>query len=285
VDSASKLGRAQAEDMERFLQEQPDDLDTHKRLLIFYTRNGTRFYDPSVATPARHRHELWMIEHHPEDPILSTPDGVPDPSEYAQVNKLWQALVAKPGAPAAILGNAAAALAATDLPAAEKLLQEAHRLDPQGPWQLRGDILDAASKRTPPVAGPAAAYDEGDFDGARKKAKDALKLNAPDSGAAIFEANMVLGLLAMRSGDRKSAIQFLQAAGNAPSSSELAYFEAPITYRLPSWLLKDGERESVIQFLERFAKTSIVDRDILLQSADLIRKNQKPIWYPQLDVK
>ena len=91
---------------------------------------------------------------------------------------------------------------------------------------------------------------------------------------------MLLGLLAMRDHDRKAALKYLRDAAGAPITEDLAYFDQPITYPVLSWLLKDGERDSVIQFLEQFAKTSSVDRAQLLESAALIRKGEKPVWYP-----
>lgn len=292
VESGKSLGRAQAEDVERHLDEHPDDLVARQKLLIFYAANGTRFYDPEIVVAARRKHILWMIAHHPEEPwlgqspgLLNPPlDQIADPDGYAQAKKLWLALVAKPDVPVAVLSNAAAFLADADTPLAEKL-------EPQGHWPER-----LANARHKPADGSPAAlalqaqssYDQGDqagYDAARKSAQDVLRQapnlgGDPDGGTAIFQANMVLGLLAMQNHDRKAAVKYMLDAGNAPSTEALAYTEQPITYRLPSWLLKDGERDTVIQFLERFAKTSIVSRQELLDSAALIRKGQKPAWYP-----
>jgi tetratricopeptide (TPR) repeat protein len=259
-DSAANMGRARAEDIERFLQENPDDLLSHKRLLIFYTENGTRFYDPKVALAARRRHVLWMIEHHPDDEVLGMADGVLSPAGppmmgdaagYAEAKKQWSALAGKPDASAAVRANAAAA---------EKLADPAQQHQP-----VENKALEL--------------YDQGDTDGAQKAAWAALG-QSPADGTTIFQANMVLGLAAMRKGDRKAAEIHLAKAGEAPATPELANFEQPVTYRLPSWLLKDGEREPVIQFLQRFAKTSVVDREELLASVELIRKGLKPAWFP-----
>jgi len=184
-DSAANMGRARAEDVERYLQENPDDLVSHQRLLIFYTENGTRFYDPAVAEAARLKHFQWLTTHHPDDELLHTP--------------------------------------------------------PQPP-PIENKALDL--------------YDQGDIDGAQKLAQQ-----TPQD----FQSNMVLGLIAMRKGDRKAAVGYLQKAGNPPN------FDQPVTYRLLSWLLKDGEREPVIQFLQRSGQT---------ESVDLIRKGLKPAWYP-----
>ncbi len=94
-DSGENLGRAQAEQVTAHLEEAPDDLAGREKLLYFYAANGTRFYDPAVVAAARRKHILWLIEHHPEDPILAQPAGVlravDDPAGLAQAKKLWQA--------------------------------------------------------------------------------------------------------------------------------------------------------------------------------------------------
>ena len=326
------MGRAQAEDVERHVAEAPDDTAAHTRLLIFYAAEGTRFYDPPAVVAARRKHILWMIEHHPDAPVLGERPGlinppidmIPDKDGYAQASKLWIALADKPDAPLPVLGNAAAFLSDTDKPLAEKYLLEAQARDPQGPWAARlgalyasalsgtdtkyiahvqqalsqaiDPVLLANAHRHKPADGSLealsqqaiASYDQGDPDGfaaARKNAQEVLQKapaakGEPGAAAAAFQANIVMGLLAMGDHDRKAALRYLSDAGNVPVAEELAYIEQPVVYRLLSWLLKDGERETVAQFLERFAKTSVVSRKQLLESAALIRKNQKPVWYP-----
>ena len=54
----------------------------------------------------------------------------------------------------------------------------------------------------------------------------------------------------------------------------------PFSQELPGVLLKYGERDSVIEFLERYAKLNPVREKFLLESAALIRKGIKPLWYP-----
>ncbi len=330
--SGKALSRAQAEDVERHLAEAPDDLAGREKLLLFYAQNGTRFYDPAIVIVARRKHILWLIAHHPELPLLGQRPGLidppldqlADPQGYAQIKKEWLALAAKPDAPLPVLGNAAAFLAASDKPLAEKFLQQARARDPQGPWGARLGALYASAlmdtdaayadhvreavaaaidpellanvHHHKPAEGSIEAlaqqaivsYSQGDpagFDAARKSALDVIR-KAPgvdkdaDAGTAVYQADMVLGLLAMRDRDRKTALKYLQNAAAAPITEDLAYFDQPITYPLLSVLLKDGERDSVIHFLEQFAKTSSVDRAQLLESAALIRKGQKPIWYP-----
>ncbi len=330
--SGKALSRAQAEDVERHLAEVPDDVASRQKLLLFYAENGTRFYDPAIVIAARRKHILWLIEHHPELPLLGQRPGLidppldqlADPQGYAQIKKEWLALAAKPDAPLPVLGNAAAFLTADDKPLAEKFLQQARARDPQGPWGARlgalyasaltgtdaayaGHVRQAVAAAIDPEVlanvhhhKPAdgslealaqqaiVSYAQGDqagFDAARKSALDVTHKapgmdKDPDAGTALYQADMLLGLLAMRDHDRKAALKYLRDAAGAPITEDLAYFDQPITYPVLSWLLKDGERASVIQFLEQFAKTSSVDRAQLLESAALIRKGEKPVWYP-----
>ena len=118
---------------------------------------------------------------------------------------------------------------------------------------------------------------------ARKCAREALQLaakfpNDPDHGTAIYNANMVLGLLALRAGNRKAAVQSMLDASKAPATEELAYSMTDFSLKLPEWLFKDGERNSVAEFLERFAQTSVSAKGYLQESAKAIRSGKKPLW-------
>ena len=120
---------------------------------------------------------------------------------------------------------------------------------------------------------------------ARRDAEEALALagnhrKVADYGTAIFKANMVLGMLAMRDGDKKTAVSRMLAASKAPRTDELAYSLGYFTYKLAGQLLKYGERDSVVEFLERFAQVNVSMKAQLLEAADQIRHGKKPIWFP-----
>ena len=119
---------------------------------------------------------------------------------------------------------------------------------------------------------------------ARKYARDALALaakfsNDPNCGFAIYKANMILGTLAMWDGDQNTAVRFMLDASKAPASEELAYNTAPYAERLVKYLLKYGERETVIEFLERMAQINILGKDYILDAAAAIRRGQMPMAY------
>lgn len=119
---------------------------------------------------------------------------------------------------------------------------------------------------------------------ARRFAEDALVLapryrNHPQYGTAIFLANMTLGTLALREGDRITAALFLRKAARAPVSEELAYSKGMASnyqWHLATELLKQGERGAVLDFLDRMAATSVADRFELREAAAEVRRGGTP---------
>jgi hypothetical protein len=119
---------------------------------------------------------------------------------------------------------------------------------------------------------------------ARKFAEDALALapryrNHPKYGTAIFLANMTLGTLALREGDRKTAGLFLRKAARAPVSEDLAYSQGMASshqWHLAGELLKQGERDAVLDFLDRMAAISLADRFELREAAAEVRRGGTP---------
>jgi hypothetical protein len=43
--------------------------------------------------------------------------------------------------------------------------------------------------------------------------------------------------------------------------------------------LKEGEKKTVFEFLERFAETVVSEKSHLLESANRIWNGKKPLWY------
>jgi beta-lactamase regulating signal transducer with metallopeptidase domain len=122
---------------------------------------------------------------------------------------------------------------------------------------------------------------------AKRYAEDALVLapryrNHPQYGTAIYLANMTLGTLALREGDRKNAVLFLRNASRAPTSEELAYSVGMVSsyqWHLAADLLKQGERSAVLEFLDRMAAISVADRFELRDAAAEIRQGRTPRLY------
>ena len=122
---------------------------------------------------------------------------------------------------------------------------------------------------------------------AKRYAEDALVLapryrNHPQYGTAIYLANMTLGTLALREGDRKNAVLFLRNASRAPTSEELAYSVGMVSsyqWHLAADLLKQGERSAVLEFLDRMAAISVADRFEVRDAATTIRSGGTPrLW-------
>lgn len=133
------------------------------------------------------------------------------------------------------------------------------------------------------ASGRGAPQAKASWEVARKCAQQAMQLAAKfpedsDSGTAIYNANMVLGLLARRDGDRHAAVHFMLEASQATPSNELAYSMSDFTLNLPERLYQDGEHDTVAQFLERFAQGNISSKGYLLESAKAIRAGEKPLW-------
>jgi hypothetical protein len=119
---------------------------------------------------------------------------------------------------------------------------------------------------------------------AKRYAEDALALapkyrSHPQYGTAIYLANMTLGTLALREGDRKKAALFLRNASQAPPSEELAYSNGIVSsyqWHLAADLLKLGERDVVLDFLDRMAAINVADRFELREAASEIRRGRAP---------
>jgi hypothetical protein len=117
------------------------------------------------------------------------------------------------------------------------------------------------------------------------KARELLDLaarnpNEPQSAGAVFEANIVLGKVALRKGDKREAARYLLAAADAPASESLRL--GPVFMNLPRALIDWGERDAVAQFLDRMAP-KIPNRAKEFQNwAAQIRKGINPEMIPNM---
>jgi hypothetical protein len=121
----------------------------------------------------------------------------------------------------------------------------------------------------------------------KQYAQDALALASetpgdPNAATAIYRAHVTLGLHALREGSRKLAVKYMLDAVNVPASESMSRDSSEILgldTRLVNYLLKEGERESVITFLERSAQLRPISRERHLKSAEAIRKGVMPWSY------
>ena len=104
----------------------------------------------------------------------------------------------------------------------------------------------------------------------------------PAYSTAVATAHFVLSAAAMRDGDRERTVFHLQEAAKVPPSEEMTYYPQLGWGKPVSYLLKAGERARVIEFLEAFARVSLVERDRLLQDARAIREGRMPAGYQMM---
>jgi tetratricopeptide (TPR) repeat protein len=133
---------------------------------------------------------------------------------------------------------------------------------------------------------------QGSFEQAGRYAQEALSLapgakNHPDYGASLLRANVMAGMAAQKAGDIKAAVRYLNASLDAPISEDLKYpiIDArpwPNNWRPPFVLLaalyKAGERGSLADYLERYARVSVSDHNRCLEIAADIRAGRVPNW-------
>jgi hypothetical protein len=121
-------------------------------------------------------------------------------------------------------------------------------------------------------------------DEATARAEEVLKIAAahaqdPAYSAAVMTAHHILATLALRDGDRERAVYHMRESVKVPASEQVQY-APPLSWMRPvNRLLKEGERDRVVDFLEAFARLTIRDRDRLLQDAKAIREGRMPSSY------
>lgn len=124
-----QLAPEEVERAEQLLRNSPEDLATRSRLVEHYAAVS--------LTEARREHVLWLIEHHPEDALLSVPWGMllpagfkfADPAGYEQAKRLWLNHTARTS-DARVIRHAALFLAVADKDLAETVLLNAQTMQP-----------------------------------------------------------------------------------------------------------------------------------------------------------
>ena len=129
------------------------------------------------------------------------------------------------------------------------------------------------------------------FARARQYADDALALarnhqQAAQDNDVIYRAETVLGVLALKDGDREAAVEHMRAAGAAPISDAGRYASHfGLRGRLVEYLLRAGERASVAEYLEKSAERYLPERDGLLKDAAQIRVGVMPLSYQYAEAR
>jgi hypothetical protein len=145
MERGANLGSDAAEALEAQLEKSPEDVAARAQLLGFYYYQWMKPGE-AAARAARRRHILWLIEHHPESPVLAlaevpieeTGNSLADPEGYKLARELWlKQREARPN-DAYLRGNLARFFQMTDKELAEKALLEAKTLQPGNfEWEWR----------------------------------------------------------------------------------------------------------------------------------------------------
>src|SRR5262249_16548711 len=151
MERGANLDGETAHALEAKLEKSPEDLAIRAQLLGYYYYQWNKVGE-DAARAARRRHILWLIEHHPDSPVLSlaeTPieengNSLADPEGYKQARQLWLSQLEARKSDAFLRGNLAKFFQMTDKELAEKALLEAQALQPTNPeWDWRLGYLYA----------------------------------------------------------------------------------------------------------------------------------------------
>jgi hypothetical protein len=110
-------------------------------------------------------------------------------------------------------------------------------------------------------------------------AKELLGESANDestwnTGNAVHHGNLILGRLALKSGDIEKAKEYLIAAGSTRGSPQLKSFGPNMA--LARELLEKGEAQVVLQYLELCSRYWKNDRGRVKEWSDEIKAGQSP---------
>ena len=278
------LSAEAARSLETQVKAAPDDVEARTKLLGYYMQLA---FSSQEAREARQQHILWLIRNRPEAPILSTPfahlDSHLDGPAYEEGRKAWLDQVDLQPKNAAVLGRAAAYLLLADSDAAASLYQRAEAAEPQNPeWSRQLGHLSSMGlagktgeeKQKSAHAGLVAyerslanmdeeeregllpelakvALEAGETEKARGYAAEMLASDSRggwNAGNLVHHGHLVLGRIALREGDTKTAQEHLLAAGKTQGSPQLNSFGPNMT--LAKELLEKGERQAVLEYFK-----------------------------------
>jgi len=146
MEQGSHLGPAAAQELEAQIEKNPEDLTARTKLIGYYYYQWMQPGE-EAAKAGRRKHILWLIEHHPDSPILNLAEvpieeagnSLADPEAYKQARQLWLSQMEARKTDAAMLGNLAKFFQMTDKNLAESALLQAKAVQPnnaQWDWQL-----------------------------------------------------------------------------------------------------------------------------------------------------
>jgi beta-lactamase regulating signal transducer with metallopeptidase domain len=135
--AARELTAEQVAGLEAAVRQNPEDLESRRKLMIFYQSSGRKVLGDQKTIAGFWPHKLWLIQHHPENELASTMEPLSDPASYEQGKKLWLGIVAHKDAPPSTLMHAASFFERTDPRRAEELLLRAQTAKPDERFSSR----------------------------------------------------------------------------------------------------------------------------------------------------
>jgi len=295
--TGANLSEADVQLLEQQIKKDPHDVIARTKLLGYYSR---RQFRDSSAREAKQNHILWLIQNAPGSEVLGIPagslDGYLDAEAYLEGKKIWIDHIEKDPENLQILENSAAFFTRSDRDLAEQFLKKGRSLDPKNPkwpqslghlYQL--DMMCLSSDERKESARCALEQFEMAYNLSAemfrgymlqylaKAAMEADELEKADGyaqkmlgqsgwdwnhGNNIHHGNIILGRIALKTGNIEKAKEHLIAAGKTPGSPQLNSFGPNMM--LAKELAEKGEKEVVLQYFElcsSFWKTHTDDLD------------------------
>lgn len=284
--SAQKLTPQEALELDKLVDKEPDNLDAVTKWLIY---NSSKWFKDAKIKKKREKIIFHLIKKHPENKILSYhyTNLYKYTNDITPAKKLWEAQLKKHPENLKILSNAARHSLFYDKELCEKCLKKGQELEPDNPgWSVRlGNLYryssytpkskeknkcylksyaefkraykqTAVDKRSSILANLGQiAYILGKYKEAQKYAEEMLAYGEKYSkGACLYNADTLLGLLALKNGKTEEACKYLIKSGEIIVSKKLPDFY--IDMSLACMLNFKKQDKCVLKYLETIAKYS-----------------------------
>jgi tetratricopeptide (TPR) repeat protein len=280
VFASRDLPGSVALELEKHLEDDPDDFETRVRLIGFYFR--ARYESPQLRR-TRLRHVTWFVDHHPGDPLLDPYAEISRDLDgrlaYVRLKNRWIDQVKAHDREPGVMLNAARFFIPEEPYLSQLYLKKAQQLEPEeGRWAHELSMLytqwglgyeqlafEECARALKHRAGTADAFTDlvnlpkfalaaGDITKATEAA-DALLLmpmQAPDhwlQGEVLQSAHTTLGRIALVNGDIESAKGHLLQSVSGTSSPRTASYGPD--RELAAELLQRGQTDVVLEWMNR----------------------------------
>lgn len=273
----SGISKKEAQELEARLKTDSQDLAARAALLGYYSNCNAR---TKAAKRRQIEHILWTIEHAPECDLGKTPtlhiSKKENPEAFEKAKKLILLQCKRFANKPEVLADLGCMLRHEDMETAEIVLRQAYSVSKKrariafwlsqilfrfGKEQNDSAKMEEAVNFMQEVVNTEnnakrfdsrfwlakMAFDSGQIALAKSVSQDILKNNSENNGC-VHVAHIVLGQIALHSGDTPLAIEHLLQAGRVCSSPRLVSY-GPLM-KLAQDLLASGYEEPVVQYLE-----------------------------------